>query len=179
MSGFRTGRVIYTSARLTIDIHEKFEESRSRFEEAVPELPLEQVASFVRRNGAWSEMLELVKGWAPLGFLIYSSNFVDPVMHLAGDSGSCVTYMMGNHTIAERMFRFDPSVMLYAPLRVALWTTSDEMSHFTFDLPSDLFGSFSQPEIRSVGFELNGKIVRLLEHLRWDVPSELLQNEAK
>jgi len=26
-------------------------------------------------------------------------------------------YLMGNHTIAERMFRHDPAVMLHAPLR--------------------------------------------------------------
>jgi pimeloyl-ACP methyl ester carboxylesterase len=26
-----------------------------------------------------------------------------------------------NHTIAERMFRFEPSVMMHAPLRTAIW----------------------------------------------------------
>lgn len=30
-------------------------------------------------------------------------------------------YLMGNHTIAERMFRHDPAVMLHAPLRTLLY----------------------------------------------------------
>jgi hypothetical protein len=28
---------------------------------------------------------------------------------------------MGNHTIAEQMFRYDPRAMLYAPLRTIIW----------------------------------------------------------
>jgi hypothetical protein len=38
-------------------------------------------------------------------------------MSLAGDPARCTAYLMGNHTIAEQMYRHDPSVMLYAPLR--------------------------------------------------------------
>jgi hypothetical protein len=50
------------------------------------------------------------------------------------DDGSCVSYLMGNHTIAERMFRHNPSVMLHAPLRTAIWSTTNGPTRFTFDL---------------------------------------------
>lgn len=32
----------------------------------------------------------------------------------------CTTYLMGNHIVAERMYRHDSGVMLYAPLRVTI-----------------------------------------------------------
>jgi hypothetical protein len=121
-------------------------------------------------------MMRLTADAAPFGFLIYASNFVDPVMQLAGNISSCITYLMGNHTIAERMFRFDPSVMLYEPLRTALWAGLDGTAHFTFDRPSDQFNSFKRDEIRSVGFELNRKLANLLDELGWEVAPELLEN---
>jgi hypothetical protein len=34
-------------------------------------------------------------------------------------------YLMGNHTIAERMFRHDPAVMLHAPLRTVVYADQD------------------------------------------------------
>lgn len=56
----------------------------------------------------------------------------------------------GNHTIAERMYRYDPAVMLYAPLHTMIWGSPDGATHFTFDRPSDQFGSFAhQPSRQS------------------------------
>ncbi len=41
---------------------------------------------------------------APHGFLIYFKN-VHGVMANAGHNAECVAYLMGNHVIAEKMFR--------------------------------------------------------------------------
>ncbi len=91
----------------------------------MPELPLADVEGLGSRRAPWSEMVELIDAAAPHGFVIYFRNDVHPVMALAGDSADCVSYLMGNHTIAERMFRHDPRAMLYAPLHTVIWEEAD------------------------------------------------------
>jgi hypothetical protein len=54
-------------------------------------------------------------------------------MELAAESRPCVEYLMGNHVFAQRMFRHDPSVMLYAPLRTAIYVDHDDRTWFTID----------------------------------------------
>ena len=66
-------------------------------------------------------------------------------MRLAGDTAKGTFYLMGNHTIAERMYRYAQAVMLYAPLQIMIWESPDGATHFTFDLLSDQFGSFGVP----------------------------------
>jgi hypothetical protein len=150
-----------------------FAEFQHRYEEAVPDLPAAAVNDLVSRNAPWSEMLSLVDQAAPYGFLIYFRNDVGPVMQLAHDTAGCVSYLMGNHTIAERMFRYDPRVMLYAPLHTAIWQDHDGSAWFTFDQPSTQFASFGIPEVTAVGRELDHELARLLNALEVDVPSEL------
>jgi hypothetical protein len=118
-------------------------------------------------------MIDLVKGAAPWGFLIYGINDVDRVVRLAGDSSSAVAYLMGNHIIMERMFRFEPSVVMYAPLHVAIWSRSDGEAFFSIDKPSDQFGSFAVPKVTAVGYELDAKLAALLRHLGLRVPDTL------
>ena len=80
-------------------------------------------------------------------------------MRLAGDTAKGTFYLMGNHTIAERMYRYEPAVMQYAPLQIMIWENPDGATHFTFDPPSDQFGSFGVPAVAAVGAELNQKLV--------------------
>ncbi len=85
----------------------------------------------------------------------------------------CTSYLMGNHTIAERMYRFEPSVLLYAPLHTAIWAEPNGNAYFSAERPSDQFGSFGHPEIAEVGRELDRKLATLLDHLELPVPAEL------
>ena len=105
----------YRTPRLTLPIP-GVREFQSRYEAAVPDLPLPAVEDLVSRKVPWSEMVELIERSAPHGFLMYFRNDVHPVMALAGDHADCVAYLMGNHVIAERMFRHDLRAMMYAPL---------------------------------------------------------------
>ncbi len=116
--------VWYRAPRFTIPV-QGVSEFRARYETAVPDLPLEQVMELVSRRAPWPEMLALIESWAPYGFLIYFRNELHPVMSLAGDHADCVAYLMGNHTIAERMFRHDPRAMMYAPLHTVIWEDKD------------------------------------------------------
>jgi hypothetical protein len=165
--------VDYVVRRLTIPTGMVLPEFRARFEDAVPRLPLDQVRELVSRGAPWGEMVDLVERTAPWGFLLYWTNDVVPVVRLAGDSSSAVAYLMGNHIIMERMFRYEPSVVMYAPLHVAIWSHSDGQAFFTVDKPSDQFGSFDNPSVTAVGQELDSKLVHLLRHLHLMIPDAL------
>ena len=166
--------VRYSVSRLTVETGSTPAEFRRRYEEAVPPLPAAQVAALVQQQAPWEEMLDLVAAAAPHGFLIYFKNDVGPVVRLAGDRASGVAYLMGNHTIMERMYRYQPAVLMYAPLHTVVWGDPEGPGYFTFDKPSDQFGSFGDPRITAVGVELDQKLAALLEHLRLSVPGALL-----
>jgi hypothetical protein len=163
----------YVVNRMSIPTGMGLSELRSRFEDAVPPLPLAQVSDLVTRGSRWGEMADLVQRAAPWGFLIYWTNDVEQVVRLAGDSGSAVAYLMGNHIIMERMFRYEPSVVMYAPLHAAIWSRSDGQAFFTIDKPSDQFGSFADSRVTAVGHELDAKLAALLKHLGLKVPDTL------
>src|SRR5580658_3777350 len=162
----------YGVARLTIPVTSAAA-FQSRYEAAVPPLPGAAVQELVARGAPWPEMLELIDASAPHGFLIYFRNDVHPVMTLAGDGAACVSYLMGNHTIAERMFRHDPRAMLYAPLHTVIWEDAAGDAWFTVDQPSTQFASFDIPEIAAVGVELDRMLATLLESLDVPVPGPL------
>jgi uncharacterized protein (DUF302 family) len=164
--------VWYGVSRLTVPTP-PVREFQVDYEAAVPELPVDAVRGLVSRGSPWADMQQLIDQAAPHGFLIYFRNDVQPVMTLAGDSTDCISYLMGNHTIAERMYRHDPRAMLYAPLHTAIWDDHDGRGWFTTDQPSTLFASFEIPEIADVGRELDRKLAVLLEHLGVPVPDAL------
>jgi hypothetical protein len=119
--------------RLVIEVTEPFDAFRGRYEAAVPEVDREKLAALVRRRAGWRELLAMAEAAAPHGFLIYWSSDVTSLMALAADGGRCVLYLMGNHTIAERMYRHDPAAMLYAPLRTVICTGSGGRTRFAVD----------------------------------------------
>jgi uncharacterized protein (DUF302 family) len=163
----------YTVRRLTVGIP-GVREFQRRFEDAVPFNPADQVAALTNKRGAtWAEMLELIADSAPHGFLIYWRNDVRQVMQLAGDENDCVAYLMGNVTVAEQMFRHEPRVMLYSPLRALIWEASDGRAWFTVDQPSTLFGSFGNARVSAIGVEVDRKLAELLEALGAEVPMAL------
>ncbi len=164
----------YRGNRLTVEVPSAPREFQSRYEKAVPPLPDDQITALAQHNAPWGEMLDLIDSVAPYGFLIYHKIDADPLMSLAGDNAVCISYLMGNHTIAERMFRYEPSVLLYAPLHTAIWGAPQGPGYLSFDRPSDQFGSFARPEVTTVGVELDRKMAALLDHLGVEVPDALL-----
>ena len=86
----------YVVDRMTIPTGMIQSEFRSLFEDAVPSLPRDQVLGLEARGAPWGEMVDLIEEAAPWGFLIYWTNDVDRLVHLAGDSSSAVAYLMGN-----------------------------------------------------------------------------------
>ena len=76
---------------------------------------------------------------------------------------------MGSHAIAETMYRHDPAVAMYVPLRCAIYET-DRGARFVIEQPSTQLASLEIPEIREVGVELDGKLANLFDALGLEVP---------
>jgi hypothetical protein len=165
----------YQAHRLRIPVDGPFADFRSRYETAVPAIDLDAVNALIASKASWSEVTSQVAAAAPWGFLRYWSSDDGPLMRLAHDPGECVVYLMGNHVLAERMYRHDQAVMMYAPLRPMIASRAGE-THFIIEQPSATFGSFGSvghDDIAEVGLELDHKLAALLDHLDLPVPPTL------
>jgi hypothetical protein len=160
--------------RLDVLSGQMFAEFRQRFEDAVPVYDEKLFGGFVRTGASWDTVVETTERLAPQGFLRYWTGEAGVLMRLAGSDLGCASYLMGNHVIAQRMFRHDTGVMLYAPLRVVIREDAERRTWLSIDRPSDQFGSFGDADIAAVGRELDQKVAALLRHLDLAVPSELL-----
>jgi hypothetical protein len=158
-----------TVRRLVIDV-EDFDDFRSRYEAAAPAYDL---AGRVVQLSNWDEVQKDVDAAAPYGFVRYATIDGSPVFAVAGHKARSIIYLMGNHTIAETMYRHDPGVLLYAPLRLCLYEDLDGAAHLSIDQPSDQFGSLGHPDIDPTGRLLDEKLAALLTALGAPVPESL------
>jgi hypothetical protein len=173
MSAQTFDAVAHEVVRWSIDTGTSFEDFRARYETAVPELDHDRMARLRAERASWDTVLAVAAENAPHGFMRFWSTDVGDLMRLAGDQGACAAYLMGNHTIAERMYRHDPAVMLYAPLRTTIHQDRHGVTRFSLDRPSTRFAGFGVPEITAVGLELDRKVVDLLRVLDVPVPATL------
>jgi hypothetical protein len=159
--------------RLAVAVGTGFDDFRERYEQSVPTLDTERYTALVRERADWDSVLRAAAENAPHNFIRYWTSDVGSLMRLAGDSPRCSSYLMGNHTIAERMYRHNPAVMLYAPLRTEIYEDAGGTTWFSVDQPSTRFRSFGDPAITEVGLELDHELAELLEHLGAPVPPAL------
>jgi hypothetical protein len=159
--------------RLAVDVGTTFGDFRRRYEQAVPALDTHVLERLEKENADWDAVLRATRENAPYGFIIYWTFDTTSLMRLAGDTWRCVQYLMGNHTIAQRMFHHDPGVMLYAPLRTMIYEDARGTTWFAADQPSTKFASFDDPDITEVGLELDRKLAALIEHLGVPAPARL------
>ncbi|MEU5382045.1 DUF302 domain-containing protein [Streptomyces sp. NPDC005968] len=165
--------VAHRNVRLVLPLPGSFEDAVDRYERLVPVQDSSTVAELVRRKASWEAVIAQAEENAPHGFMIFWRNEVTPTMRLAGDGWPCVTYLMGNHTIAQRMFHYNPAVMLSAPLRTVICQDASGIVTLQVDQPSSRFGSYNDPEIAAVGRELDSKLAALLKALGAAVPPQL------
>jgi hypothetical protein len=160
--------VEHASRRLLVALPDDYDRARGRYESLVPAVDLVEFGA----ASDWNEVVAVAKRQAPHGFLRYFSTDVAPTMALSGSTWRATEYLMGNHTIAERMYRHDPAVMLHAPLRTLLYA-GPHGTVLAVDQPSLLFASYGNPAITAVGRELDGLVATLIELLDGDVPPQL------
>jgi hypothetical protein len=71
--------VHYSVNRLTVEAATPAE-FRSRYEQAVPPFPVEQVKALVEQQAPWQHFLDLADTTAPFGFSIFYTNDVRPTV---------------------------------------------------------------------------------------------------
>ncbi|MEU0970435.1 DUF302 domain-containing protein [Streptomyces sp. NPDC005917] len=159
--------------RISVPVPESIDNFRRRYEEAVPVFDAARFEKLVAVRADWSTILEATVENAPHNFIRYWGYDFSAMMNIAGASLRCVEYLMGNHSIAQRMYIHNPAVMLYAPLRTAISEDNEGATWFSIEQPSHHFSSFGDPAITAVGRELDNKVAQLLDYLDVPVPSAL------
>ena len=175
MTGQTDGTVVaHTAVRITVALNRPLSQAVTRFEELVPAVDIDAF----RRSRSWDETILLARTNGPLGLMRFWK--LDYAAFLAGSGtpGRSFGYLIGNQTIAEQMIRHEPEVVLYAPLRTAIYEGPDGRAFFVIDQPSALFGSFGNADITKVGRHLDTLVATLLDALGAVVPAELTPQPA-
>jgi hypothetical protein len=133
----RAHRHEHSMTRVDIVTGVEFEEFLTAFEAAAPAFDPVPMQRIVESGGTWDEVRAAVAPNAP-------------------------NELMGNHVIAETMFRHDPRTLLYAPLRLLVHSDADGNAVFSMDRPSSAFGSLGIAEVTEVGLSLDRKVANLL-----------------
>ena len=162
--------VAHTVNRLVIDTDTAFDDVLESYESLVPTVDFAKLTRLIS-SGDLSRVKQYTAEHAPHTFMNFWTFDPSPqMMLLFGHRTRAVTYMMGNNIIVERMFRHHPGVMLYAPLRTAIYQDADGQAHLSIDQPSTRFASFGDPHIAAVGLELDTKLAELLDSCRCPCP---------
>lgn len=168
----------YQLTRYEIDTKQEYAAFIAKFEAAIPAFNLNAILADVT---SWNDIIKNTDADAPNGFLIYSrlpGSLLFQINGVGLDSRQSVGYLMGNHVIAETMYRHYPGAILNAPLRVQIFENAEGNAVFEFERPSDQFGSFGNKDIAAVGWLLNGKVAHLLQVLDVPVPGGLTRGRS-
>ena len=154
--------VAHTMNRIDICTGLEFDGFIAAFEKAAPPVDPAAVQQIAERGGGWDDVLAAAALNAPNDLMVYAKIDALPLLGLAGHTTKAVEYLLGNHTIAETMYRHDPRALLYAPLRVLVYADTDGNAVFSMDQPSAAFGSLGIADVTKVGESLDRKVVNLL-----------------
>jgi Domain of unknown function DUF302 len=132
------------------------------FEKAAPPVDHAAMDRIAGAGGTWDDIRAAVAKNAPNELMVYAKIDATALFSVAGHRTQATEYLLGNHVIAETMFRHDPKAMLYAPLRLLIYSDADGNAIFTMDQPSPAFGSLGIAEVTKVGEGLDRKVVNLL-----------------
>jgi hypothetical protein len=167
-----TKTVTHTVNRFVIDAADGFDDVRERYESLVPTVDFAELIEVIA-TGDLARVKQYTAEHAPHSFVNFWALDPMPMMQLAGHQQRAITYTMGNNVIMETMYRHDPGVILYAPLRTAIYEDPLGRAHLSIDQPSSKFASFGDPRIAAVGAQLDAKVAELLQHMSLPVPPEL------
>ena len=154
----------YQVTRLVFYARQPYEKFRSRYEAAVPSAYPPRLGESAGRHARWHDTADANAPRSP-GFVLYWRLDMTPAMTTAGDLRPCTAYLMGLHAIPETVYRQDPAVLLYMPLRVLIYIDRDDRTRFAVDQPSTVFASFADPVIAEHGLGLDRQLARLLDVL--------------
>jgi uncharacterized protein (DUF302 family) len=139
-----------------------FDQFIAALEKAAPPFDRAALLEVVKSGADWDDVLALAAKNAPNELMVYARIDATELFTVAGHQTKAIEYLIGNHVIAETMFRHDPKALLYAPLRMLVHSDSDGNAIFTMDQPGPAFGSLGIADVTKVGEGLDRKVVNLL-----------------
>jgi hypothetical protein len=157
--------VRHQATRLILDVDEPYEKFLSRFEAVVPAADPRLPGDCAGRHGRWPGIAGVTDLPGRPGFVLYWRADMTGLMTEDGELRPCTGYLMGSPAIAENLYRHDPAVMLYAPLRTLIYIDADDRTRFAVDQPSTVFASFADPAIARLGLDLDAQLAELLDAL--------------
>ena len=156
------GRAPHSVTRLDVHTGIAFDAFRDDFEKAAPRFEDAGMDDIAARGGSWDDVKAAVAAYAPYDLMIFAVIDATPLMTVAGHHTKAVEYLLGNHVIAETMFRHNRTTLLYAPLRILVYSDDADQAVFSLDQPSTVFASLDHPAISQVGRDLDTKVRNLL-----------------
>ncbi|CAN5544681.1 hypothetical protein BH10ACT9_BH10ACT9_19730 [soil metagenome] len=168
----------HTMTRVDVFTGVPYDEFRAAFEQAAPAFDPAPFQRIAHSGGSWAEVEAAAAVMAPHQLMRYAHIDAAPLFALAGHRAKVIEYLLGNHVIAETMFRHDPHAMLYAPLRVLVYSDADDNAVWSMDRPSDAFGSLDHHDITEVGYGLDAKVAALLRVIGVDADAVFARQSA-
>jgi len=163
----------HTVTRLDIPTGMQFGTFCDALESFAPLFDSAAIEEITARGGSWEDVSAAVTANAPHGLMVFASIDATPLMAAAGHRVHATEYLVGNHVIAETMFRHNPLALLYAPLRMLGYSDVHEEAVLSLDQPSSLFASLGDPRIAEVGRDLDRKVANLLALIGIDATAAL------
>jgi uncharacterized protein (DUF302 family) len=154
--------------RVDVETGIPFEEFIAALEKAAPPVDQTALERILAAGGSWDDVRADAAENAPNDLMTYAKIDTRGYFPIAGHHTPAVEYLIGNHVIAETMFRHDPKALLYAPLRVLIHSDADGTAILSIDQPSTAFASLGNPEISAVGRSLDQKVAALLRAIGVD-----------
>lgn len=168
MGGSVVNTTSHVMTRFDFSTGVPFDDFISQFEHAAPAFDPQPVQRIIETGGSWADVEAEAQRTAPHQLIRYATIDTTAVMSVAGNTTKAVEYLLGNHVVAESMFRHNPRALLYAPLRVLIFSDAGGDAVFSLDQPSTAFGSLGFDEVTRVGLELDNKVAALLQFLGLD-----------
>jgi hypothetical protein len=169
-----TDRIVPVSVnRIEIEAEVPFETLRAAFEAEVPPVDEAGFQRLVADGAEWRRFVQAASGSGIHSFVTFWQSHPSAIMRVGGSDAPSASYLIGDYATAARMFRHDPGVMLYTPLRVELHVNRRGLTVLTVDQPSSQLVSLGNNKIAQTGYELDRMLGDLLEELGLPRPAAL------
>ena len=159
--------------RIRIEAEASFEALRRAFEAEVPPIDGARFQQLVDAGAEWKDFAREAAGNGVHSFVAFWRHYPTAVMRVGGADIPSASYLIGDYLTIARMFRHDPGVALYAPIRLELHAGRGGNAVLTVDQPSSQLASFGSNKITQAGFELDRMLGDLLEEIGLPRPSVL------
>jgi hypothetical protein len=150
MTGFH--REQHGMTRVDIATGVPFDRFINAFEKAAPPVDRAAMERITATGGDWDDVRAAVAKNAPNELMVYAKIDATVLFSVARHRTQAIEYLLGNH----------PKALLYAPLRLLIYSDGDGNAIFTMDQPSPAFGSLGIADVTKVGEGLDRKVVNLL-----------------